>query len=91
MMEQSSYASGRMVLGPGEALLLYTDGVTEAMNSSEKIYSDQRLEQFLASHRACSPRQIIDDLVSDVRHFAAGASQSDDITVMALLYLGTTK
>jgi phosphoserine phosphatase RsbU/P len=91
LAEQSPYASGRMVLGPGEGLLLYSDGVTEAMNSSEALYSDQRLARFLASNRRSSPRQIIGDLVSDVRHFAGGAPQSDDITVLALHYLGTTE
>ena len=91
LVEQSPYASGRMVLSPGEALLLYTDGVTEAMDPSETLYSDQRLEQFLARNRGSSPRQIIGDLVNDVRHFAAGAPQSDDITGLALLYFGTKK
>ena len=91
LVEQSPYASGRMVLSPGEALLLYTDGVTEAMDSRDRLYSDQRLEQFLASNRDSSPRQIIGDLVSDVRHFAGGAPQSDDITALALLYVGATE
>src|SRR5215472_7995529 len=91
LVQQSPYASGRMVLGPGEALLLYTDGVTEAMDSSETLYSVQRLERFLASNRGSSPRQMIGDLLSDVRQFAGGAPQSDDITVLALLYFGTTK
>src|SRR5262249_2892714 len=90
LLEQCPYASGRLVLGRGETLLLYTDGVTEAMNPSETLYSDERLAQFLARHRASSPRQIIGDLVSDVRNFADGAPQSDDITGLALLYFGTT-
>ena len=87
-MEQSHYASGRMVLGPGEALLLYTDGVTEAMDSRERFYSDQRLAELLASNRGSSPRQIVGDLVGDVRSFAGVAPQSDDITALALLYFG---
>ena len=91
LVEQSPYASGRMVLSAGESLLLYTDGVTEAMDVSETLYSDRRLERFLASNRGSSPRQIIGDLVSDVRHFAGGAPQSDDITVLGLLYLGRQK
>jgi phosphoserine phosphatase RsbU/P len=91
LVEQSPYASGRMVLGPGEALLLYTDGVTEAMNPSETLYSDQRLAQFLGTNRGSAPRQIIGDLVNDVRHFAGEAPQSDDITALALVYFGTTK
>ena len=90
-MEQSPYVSGRMVLNPGEALLLYTDGVTEAMDPNETLYSDQRLEQFLARNRGSSPRQIIGDLVNDVRHFAAGAPQSDDITVWRCFTLGRQK
>ena len=91
LVEQSPYASGRMLLGPGETLLLYTDGVTEAMDPNEIPYSDRRLARSLASNRRSSPRQIIDDLISDVRHFAGEARQSDDITVLALLYFGTTK
>ncbi|MGH7825124.1 MAG: ATP-binding SpoIIE family protein phosphatase [Candidatus Binatia bacterium] len=91
VVEQSPYASGRMVLGPGEGLLLYTDGITEAMDSSDALYSDQRLERFSASNRGSSPRQIIGDLVSDVRQFAGGAPQSDDITGLSLLYFGTTE
>jgi sigma-B regulation protein RsbU (phosphoserine phosphatase) len=88
LVEQSPYASGRMVLAPGEALLLYTDGVTEAMDSRERLYSDQRLAEFLASNRGSSPRQIVGDLVSDVRSFAGAAPQSDDITALALRYFG---
>jgi len=91
LVEQTLYASERMVLAPGEALLLYTDGVTEAMNRSETLYSDQRLEQFLGTNRGSAPRQIIGDLIDDVKQFAGGAPQSDDITVLALLYFGTTK
>jgi sigma-B regulation protein RsbU (phosphoserine phosphatase) len=61
------------------------------MNPSEKVYSDQRLVEFLASNRGSSPRQIVGDLVGDVRSFAGEAPQSDDITVLALLYRGMTK
>ena len=91
LMEQSPYASGRMVLRPGDALLLYTDGVTEAMNPSRTLYSDERLEKFLGTNRSSAPSQIIGDLISDVRHFAGEAPQSDDITLLALHYFGTAK
>jgi sigma-B regulation protein RsbU (phosphoserine phosphatase) len=88
LIEESPYASGRIVLAPGEALLLYTDGVTEAMNPGDALYSDERLEQFLASRHGASPRQMIGDLIDNVRAFAGGAPQSDDITSLALLYVG---
>ena len=90
LVERSPYASGRMILHPGEALLLYTDGITEAMDPDETLYSDQRLEQFLALNRGSPPRQMIGDLVADVKRLASGAPQSDDITALALLYLGAT-
>ena len=91
IVEQSPYASGRIVLRPGDALLLYTDGVTEAMNLSRTLYSDERLEQFLGTNLSSAPSQLIADLISDVRHFAGEAPQSDDITVLALHYFGTEK
>jgi sigma-B regulation protein RsbU (phosphoserine phosphatase) len=89
LVERSPYQSGRMVLCPGEALLLYTDGVTEAMDPSHALYSDQRLEGFLGNNRRSAPRQLIGDLISDVRYFVGGEPQSDDITVLALHYFGT--
>jgi len=91
LVEQSPYGAGRIVLRPGEALLLYTDGVTEAMDSRERLYSDQRLAELLANNRGSSPRQIVGDLIGDVRQFVGGAAQSDDITVLALLFGGMTR
>jgi sigma-B regulation protein RsbU (phosphoserine phosphatase) len=91
LMERSPYASAQMVLRPGEALLLYTDGVTEAMNLNRALYSDERLEQFLAINRGSASRQLIGDLIGDVRHFAGEAQQSDDITILALHYFGDTE
>ena len=89
IVEESQYACGRIVLGPGDALLLYSDGVTEAMDESQAFYSDDRLEGFLSSHLGCDPRQIAGNLVADVKAFAGEAPQSDDITVLALRYFGT--
>jgi phosphoserine phosphatase RsbU/P len=65
--------------------------VTEAMDLGRTLYSDERLEQFLGTNRSSAPRQIIGDLINDVRHFAGGAPQSDDITVLALHYFGPTE
>jgi sigma-B regulation protein RsbU (phosphoserine phosphatase) len=91
LLEQSTYPSGRLVLTPGEGLLLYTDGVTEAMDTGGTQYSERRLERFLASRNGPAPRRTVDDLIDDVRRFAGGVPQSDDITVLALHYLGATQ
>jgi sigma-B regulation protein RsbU (phosphoserine phosphatase) len=91
LVEQSPYTSGHMVLRPGETLLLYTDGVTEAMDRSRALYSEQRLEELLEAAGSSTPRQMISDLIRDVRNFAGDVPQSDDITALALRYFGTGK
>jgi sigma-B regulation protein RsbU (phosphoserine phosphatase) len=88
LVEKSVYGSGRLVLGPGETIFLYTDGVTEAMDVTGNFFSDQRLERFLAQAQSSPPRQLIEDLVKEVKVFSAQAPQSDDITALALRYLG---
>jgi sigma-B regulation protein RsbU (phosphoserine phosphatase) len=89
LVETSTYSSGRVVIEPGESLVLYTDGVTEAMDPHETLYSRQRLERFLAGRSNATPRQIVSDLIDDVRHFAGATPQSDDITVLVLHYSGS--
>ena len=75
-------------LRPGEKLLLYTDGVTEAENPQHELYSDERLQAFLQSHQSEQPRPIVEQLKEDVHGFANGADQSDDITILCLHYIG---
>jgi sigma-B regulation protein RsbU (phosphoserine phosphatase) len=91
LVETSAYASGRFVIAPGETLVLYTDGVTEAMDPRETLYSNQRLERFLAGRSGADPRQIVGDLINDIKCFAGATPQSDDITVLALHYSGTAE
>ena len=79
------YTAGTAVLQEGDALLLYTDGVTEAMNSAQDLYGEQRLAVRLsdpAGFRSC--RAMMESLLEDIRAFAGGAEQSDDITMLVL-------
>lgn len=69
---------------PGEELFLYTDGVNEAFNVDEEEYGNDRLEALLAAHTTEHPREICGIVRRSVAEFAAGAEQSDDITMMAL-------
>jgi sigma-B regulation protein RsbU (phosphoserine phosphatase) len=71
---------------PGDAIMLYTDGVTEAISSSNEFYGDDRLERYLESSYPSSPESIVADLHKSVKDFAKGAPQSDDITVLVLQY-----
>ena len=88
LIEESTYGWGRLVLGSGETIVLYTDGVTEAMDPAGKFFSEQRLESILTQTKFASARRQIDHLTNQITLFAAGAEQSDDITALAIRYLG---
>ena len=69
---------------PGEILLLYTDGITEAQNEARALYSVERLRKVLQGAGAIDCEQIVAAIVHDVRLFVAGAEQADDITLLAV-------
>ena len=68
----------------GDQLLLYTDGVTEAMNVSGDQYGEARLEAIASRSYPMHPRELIGQVRHDVATFTDGAEQSDDITIVAL-------
>jgi sigma-B regulation protein RsbU (phosphoserine phosphatase) len=78
------YAAEQVVLDEGDTLVLYTDGLTEAVNSREEEYGHERLLKVLASGRRHAPRELIAECLSDLSSFLAGASLSDDLTMLAL-------
>ncbi|MGH8659922.1 MAG: SpoIIE family protein phosphatase [Gammaproteobacteria bacterium] len=88
VMEEARYHARGIVLKPGSGLFLYTDGVTEAMDGAGNLFSQHRLEHFLERVKGFSPTQIIQGAVAEVGDFSAGVPQSDDITLLALRYLG---
>ena len=73
-------------LRDGDIVVLFSDGVSEAMNAGEDFYGEERLLAVLASMPGASPSEIVTQVVADVRAFADGAKQSDDITVLAARY-----
>ena len=70
-----------MRLSPGDLLVLYTDGVTEAFNDAEEDYGEQRLIEALERNRHRGPREILTAIVEDVRSFSP-REQRDDITLI---------
>ena len=84
--DELRFTSYKMQIEPGDALLLYTDGVTEAMNPEEKLYGEDRLEAFLAKHADLRPRRLIEAVQRDLTHYADGADQADDITMLSIEY-----
>lgn len=74
---------------PGDAVLLYTDGVTEAMNAQGECYGEDRLEALIGSLDAgIAPDELTKQVEQGVAAFASGADQADDITLLALRFDG---
>jgi len=71
---------------PGEAILLYTDGVTEAMDKDGRFFGEERLEQYLKEHSGHVAEHVVVNLHGALRLFAVDTPQADDITVVALRY-----
>jgi sigma-B regulation protein RsbU (phosphoserine phosphatase) len=71
-------------LNPGDVFLIYTDGVTEAMNESHQQFTDDRLLQVFGSSADGSAKDVATRVVDSVHAFVEDADQSDDITVMAI-------
>lgn len=84
VFEGAEFAAESVAFAPGDELVCYTDGVTEAQDSSGGFYGDGRLESLLASMPPDSePGAVVGAVMADVAAFSAGAEQSDDITVLA--------
>jgi sigma-B regulation protein RsbU (phosphoserine phosphatase) len=87
-MPDARFSSGKLQLNPNDVFFLYTDGVTEALNSDEEFYSEERLKNFLTNMQENDPTKMIGEMKKDIRQFARGALQYDDITMLALRYNG---
>jgi len=83
MFGGTEYSEGLIELANGDAVLLVSDGVTEARGRKGEMYGMERLHQSLA-RRAASPADLVSDLLGDLRSFSGGEDQADDITIMAL-------
>lgn len=77
-----AYKGESCQMAPGSSLFLYTDGVTEAEDVNKSLYGDDRLLQLLQRDDMQSPRVITENVLKDVEKYAAGAEQSDDITIL---------
>lgn len=87
-MEGVRYRKNELVLEPGDAIYLYTDGVTEATDLNEELYGEDRLHSILEKYKDESMEVICSEIKKDVDMFAGEAPQFDDITMLALKFKG---
>jgi len=88
MFETAPYAEEVVALAPGDTVVVFSDGVSEAQNEAGDEFGDERIVAFLEAHRGSTPAQLRDGLVASVRQFAEGTPQGDDITVLVVRYGG---
>lgn len=88
IMQNIRFGQGNLTLNPGDALLLYTDGVTEAMNRELKLFSTQKLQKILVNLKNQEAIEVVKGIRLELNHFVQNHPQSDDITMCVLNYLG---
>jgi sigma-B regulation protein RsbU (phosphoserine phosphatase) len=85
---QTKYRTETVRMRPGDGLLLYTDGVTEAPNRVREWFGQDRVADYVNRNAAGTAEQMVLGLFTALRFFSLGTAQDDDITVMALRYRG---
>jgi phosphoserine phosphatase RsbU/P len=80
---ESDYEEIDTRIAPGETVVLYTDGVVEAVNDLEELYGYERLEQLLMHHERLRPRSLLAAMLQEQRTWSNG-QQSDDVTVVII-------
>jgi hypothetical protein len=81
---EGSYSDGSIALEKGDVLVLYTDGVTEAMDREHRLYGTERLCELVKVNRRRAPEELLGIVRNDVKKFEVGAGQHDDITIMVI-------
>ncbi len=81
---ECSYTARSIVLEPGDLLLAFTDGISEAMNAGDEEWGEERLMELLCANSTLTARALIDRVMTEADAFAEGALQHDDMTVVAV-------
>lgn len=84
LMEHSPYKQGSAVLGPGDVLLAFTDGISEAMNNRDEEWGEEQLMRTLECCAGLQPAEMISRVMQAADTFVAGAKQHDDMTLLVL-------
>lgn len=84
MFGNAHFPVHRLSLGRDEALLMYSDGLTEACNAESEEYGVHRVKQVAERHPFAAPDRLITEYLSDLGRFTAGAKPADDLTLLVL-------
>ncbi len=84
ILEHEGYSTVALGLSPGDCVVMYTDGITEAMNPSLQYFGASRLRACLEGCASREPQEVVKAVVEAVRGFVDGAAQSDDMTLLVV-------
>jgi sigma-B regulation protein RsbU (phosphoserine phosphatase) len=88
LFEHATYDQETITLQPGDLVVVFSDGVSEALDPEGAEFGEDRILECLLAHRALDPPQMLEALTGAVHRFAAGATQSDDVTALIVRYTG---
>jgi sigma-B regulation protein RsbU (phosphoserine phosphatase) len=88
VLEEFSYATERRRLLPGETLVCFTDGVTEAHSPTQELFGDDRLERTIAAAPDLALDAMLAGIIGAVDQFMSIAPVADDVTLLLLRWLG---
>ncbi len=83
-LEDFEFSEHTVPFKVGDVLVLFSDGISEAMNKHEEEFEEERILQVIKSNMDESPHQMIENLISSVREHADGEEQSDDMTLLVI-------
>jgi len=86
LVPEASFKASTAKLLPGDTLVLFSDGVTEAMNPDEQLFGEARLQEALVGQHEVPLEQLQKNIVECIERFTSGASQADDITLLLVRY-----
>jgi sigma-B regulation protein RsbU (phosphoserine phosphatase) len=84
LFSDAIFSEGTVQLASGDVLVAYTDGVSEAMNTQEEEFSDERLCDVLKELQGASGKEILKEILSRVSDWSKGAPQHDDLTAVVM-------
>lgn len=87
-MENTRFTERAFKLKPGESIFVYTDGVPEANNDENELLGDERMLAALNKEPDAEPKQVLDNMMKDLKEFMGDAKQFDDITMLCMHYNG---
>ncbi|MFC1554368.1 SpoIIE family protein phosphatase [candidate division KSB1 bacterium] len=83
-VEEANYLKDKVVLNEGDIIFLFTDGISEAQNTNEEEFGENRIIKYLKNHKDSSAEEIIKNLLDEIKKFTNESHQSDDLTMVVI-------